>query len=324
MSRNRNYSFTLNNYSNEEYEFIKNIECNYMVVGKETGENETPHLQGYINFKNAKSFKAVKKLMPRAHIEISMGTAKDNLNYCSKQDKEPFIKGEMPIQGRRVDLEEITADILKGNTNVESLLIERPTLIHQYGRTLDRVEDLKLRGKHRNFMTEGIWIWGETGTGKSTYAFEGFTPETHYLWNNDRGWWDGYRQQETVILNDFRGEIPYNALLQMIDKFPFSVNRRNREPMPFLSKKVIITSSLPPERIYHNRMDEDNIEQLLRRVKVIETRKGLSITPIFENCTEVPGGVILAPPGTRTLGDLGLPAVRDSDLITDSDDSIHE
>ena len=144
-------------------------------------------------------------------------------------------------------------------------------LFHMYGRTLTKLEDLRMRKLFRNFMTQGVWIWGPTGTNKSRMAFEGFTPETHYNLVNDRGWWDGYCQQETVIINDFRGWIPYDELLQLVDRYPYSVRRRGREPMPFLSKKVIITSALPPSKVYCNRNEGDSIEQLLRRFDVIST-----------------------------------------------------
>lgn len=40
-------------------------------------------------------------------------------------------------------------------------------MYHQYGRTLNAVEDITLRQKYRKWMTEGIWIYGKTGVGKS-------------------------------------------------------------------------------------------------------------------------------------------------------------
>ena len=76
--------------------------------------------------------------------------------------------------------------------------------------------------------------------------------------------------QDTVILNDFRGNLKYEELLQLVDKWPKSVKRRNRQPMPFVSKHIIITSSLPPEQVYVQRNEKDSLDQLLRRITVIE------------------------------------------------------
>ena len=72
MERARNYCFTLNNYSDKERTSVAATECKYLVFGKKVSESETPHLQGFISFKNAKSFKAVKKILPRAHIETAI------------------------------------------------------------------------------------------------------------------------------------------------------------------------------------------------------------------------------------------------------------
>ena len=134
---------------------------------------------------------------------------------------------------------------------------------------MHKLEDLRLRQSHRTEMTKGIWLYGPTGTGKSHQAFEGFSEETHYVVPlADKGWWDGYEQQETVIFNDFRGEVPYAMMLNLVDKWPMHVPRRCREPIPFTSKRVIVTSSQAPHEVYHRRAEEDSIEQLLRRFEV--------------------------------------------------------
>ena len=74
MNRSRGWCFTLNNYSVEEEETIRNAPCAYMLFGRERGDEGTPHLQGYVHFKNEKSLKQLKALMPRAHVEARKGT----------------------------------------------------------------------------------------------------------------------------------------------------------------------------------------------------------------------------------------------------------
>jgi len=140
-----------------------------------------------------------------------------------------------------------------------------------YGRTLSKIEDICMRKRYRTEMTTCTWYHGKTGVGKSHKAFEGFTPDTHYVWKtNDNGWQDGYQQQEIVIINDFRGEIKYNDMLNLIDKWAYTIPRRGREPMPFTSKHVIVTSSLPPDQVFTRRLEEDSLEQLIRRIDVVE------------------------------------------------------
>lgn len=301
--RFRNWCFTYNNYpinlgiKNMTEEACKAFfgAFKYLVIGFETGENGTPHWQGYIDFTNARTLGGLKRIDKNIHWEPRKGTWDQAVEYCMK-DGEYVEYGTPNEQGKRTDLVTIKDEILNG-LRVDTITIENPVTYHQYGRTLNRIEDIAMRRKFRTEMTEGLWFWGRTGVGKSHIAFEGYTPETHYLYPNDNGWWDGYTQQETVIMNDFRGDIPYNELLQLIDKWPMHVRRRNREPMPFTSKKIIITSSIPPEEVYVKRNGRDLIAQLLRRLVVVEVHGTLE-------GTEVPGGVILDPPGTNLDLDL--------------------
>jgi len=272
VKKTRSYCFTLNNFTKDEHVMLVETfsnECSYWVVGEEKGEQGTPHLQGYIYMINAKTITTLKKWNSRVHWEAARGSPLEASTYCKKDGK--FVEfGKLPEQGLRTDLKAINDSILAGTT-VDSICLSNPAAFHQYGRTFQKTEDLRMRKLFRNFTTTGTWYHGPTGTGKSHKAFEGYSPDTHYLYPNDGGWWDGYVQQETVIFNDFRADIPYAFLLQLIDKWPVSVKRRGREPLPFMSKHVIITSSLTPEKCYHGVLDrDDNIDQLLRRMNIIE------------------------------------------------------
>lgn len=87
-TRSRRYVFTLNNWTEEELSHcISKFQPFKYCIGEEIGEEKTPHLQGYIDFKNQKDFSVVKALIPRAHIEKAKGSAKQNFAYCSKDGK---------------------------------------------------------------------------------------------------------------------------------------------------------------------------------------------------------------------------------------------
>ena len=51
----------------------------------EQGEQETLHLQGFVQFKNAISFQSLKKILPRAHIE-KCNNIDASISYCQKID----------------------------------------------------------------------------------------------------------------------------------------------------------------------------------------------------------------------------------------------
>lgn len=223
--------------------------------------------------RNIKSFNWLAKHInadTRPWVKDAKGSELEIESYSTKDDP-GYAVGDKPTQGMRSDLNLIKDAILKGKT-VDEITIESPNIFHQYGRTLSKIEDIALRKKFRTEMTTCTWIHGSTGVGKSHEVFQDYHPDTHYLYPRDNGWWDGYKGQETVIINEFRGEIQYSELLDLIDKWPKTVRRRGREPVPFLAKHIWITSSLPPEEVYFNLAEKDSLEQLKRRCNVVHKK----------------------------------------------------
>lgn len=249
------------------------------------------HWQGYVYLENQKTMSALHKYMLKHHnyhignLEICNGDADENMIYCGKQDYNKNGKfkpanpeyeefGKAPQQGERVDLIKIGQSIKEGKT-VDQIAVENPYIYHQYGRTLNKLESIELKKKYRNWQTVGIWYYGKTGVGKSHAAFENFNPNTHYVLNQeDGGFWQGYTGQETVIINEFRGEIKFSLLLQLVDKWPYNVKVKGNDSYPLLAKTIIVTSCKHPKDIYYNCLDdEENINQLMRRFTITELKE---------------------------------------------------
>lgn len=85
--RHRKFCWTLNNYTESDWDTMaqrfEDLGAEY-IYGKEVGENGTPHLQGYAEFKNPREFSVLKALCNRAHWEVAKGNTKQNIDYCSK------------------------------------------------------------------------------------------------------------------------------------------------------------------------------------------------------------------------------------------------
>lgn len=304
--RSREWCFTINNYTESDIAQIKALRHGSGVVSyiEECPKTGTPHLQCYVHMRDQIGLPGMKKLLPRAHLEprLPHSTPQHAWKYCMKgtqkteewrkeawngpswglEAKPCYTEGTWPQPGKRSDLAEVFAQVTGGKRSADQIAEEDPALFHQYGRTLTKLEDIALRRRYRTEMTTCDWLSGPTSVGKSHRAFEGFHPDTHYVWklNEPKGWQDGYTGQQTVIMNDFRGEIRYNELLQLIDKWPHTVPRRGREPAPFLAKHIIITSSQTPEQVYNVRAVEDSLKQLLRRIKHVEMGdSGVAVLP---------------------------------------------
>lgn len=101
--KSRAWSITWNNYSKEQLEWLftycEKI-CEKYTYQEEIGKEGTPHIQGALYYKNARSFKAVKDDFPVAiHIEAAKNW-KALVNYCKKQDTKNGITVSSEVKPR--------------------------------------------------------------------------------------------------------------------------------------------------------------------------------------------------------------------------------
>lgn len=239
-----------------------------------------PHIDGYYEYPAIRTWRCENKKFLKffdkgyGDLASARGTAGENEDYSEKEIVEnKFERFGEPSRGQgfRTDLATISKDIMAGNTIPEYYAVHEPQIYHQYGRTLTTIHDCYMRSKYRTEMTKGTWYWGPTGVGKSHRALSNYSPVTHYLWKNDRGWQDGYQGQSTVIINELRpsNALPYDEILNLTDKWPHTLSRRGREPIPFVSKHVIVTSRYPPEEVWPVEA-AGGLEEFYRRFEVIE------------------------------------------------------
>lgn len=111
-------------------------------------------------------------------------------------------------------------------------------------------------------------FWGATGSGKSHRMFEeayadGITP---YVKSSTTKWWDGYRGEERVIVDEFRGQISIEHLLKWFDQYPCFVEEKGGQ-LALKAKTMWICSNLPPEQWYPA-MDPETFAALRRRLTV--------------------------------------------------------
>jgi len=251
----------------------------YLLWGVETcPDTGRTHLQGYLETLKKMTWTAVKAKftglgLPALHLEKSMGTQEENILYCSKEGE--WVEFGTPIaQGQRGDLTALASEVFSGTASVADVLEDQPHAFHVYGRTLVAIEDLRL-----SRMTRGpwappsvTWLWGPTGTGKSRLAWESAAASGEPLYHHtsmDKGWWDLYVGQKIVLFDDFRGQIPFNELLRLLDGYPVNVPRRGRAPVPFMAREIWITSSKEPKDVYSSESVRENIDQLLRRITTL-------------------------------------------------------
>jgi len=271
VQRSRSVCFTLNNYTEEEVgqvkSYLQSDDVKFGGFGKETGEEGTPHLQGFICFKNPKTYSALKNIpgFSRMHFESMKGTVDQNITYCSKQgDYEEY--GVKPQQGKRSDLDEVVA-LVESGKRVRDVALECPIQFVKFHKGIERL--IGLQAPVRHWKTEVYWFWGSTGTGKSKRAYEMAEQSSYYVKDPTNKWWCGYEQQDVVIIDDYRRDFcTFASLLRLMDRYPMTVEWKGTTTQ-FASKVLIITTPKNPTQTWEGRTEEE-IGQLTRRIDHIE------------------------------------------------------
>lgn len=110
-------------------------------------------------------------------------------------------------------------------------------------------------------------FWGDSGTGKTRRAWEEAGLHAYPKGATTR-FWDGYRNHEHVVLDEFRGDVALSLLLQWLDRYPLIVECKGSSVVANYSK-IWITSNLHPRDWYPN-ADAEGLAGLLRRIGNLE------------------------------------------------------
>jgi len=271
------FCFTLNNYVEEEdVPRLTNLfqeKAKYWIIGRETSQSGTPHLQGYASYKRRCTFDAIRdQLGSRAHIERSRGTARQNRDYCSKGGD--FIEGGSINEGNarpsRDELaESFMASVRSGNKGVVEFANSFPGTFIFSGSVMLR-NTLSLYPPVVRPSISVRWYYGPPGSGKSKRAHEEL-PEA-YIKEPRTKWWNGYLMETDVIIDDFGPNgIDINHLLRWFDYYKCLVETKGGM-VALYATKFVITSNFHPNDVYVDKegVPHRQIDALLRRIVLEE------------------------------------------------------
>lgn len=199
-ARSRAFVFTWNNYPEDHREILRAVDSRYVLFGREicpgTG---TPHLQGYVYFKHAKTARAAQGLLVGCHVERAKGSFTQNYDYCTKSG-DFDTHGEPPLDDRERGLAEKERYVLAWNLakigDIES--IDADIRVRLYP-TLRRIEKDFMPPVANLASVCGIWIYGESGSGKTRSVLGAFP---HAFIKPRSQWWCGYQNEPVVLCDD--------------------------------------------------------------------------------------------------------------------------
>jgi len=268
--RARAFVFTFNNYGVLDEEAVQQIDCQYLVYGREVGaENGTRHLQGYLYFKNPRYVKAIGAMF-KWHVEPAKSDSKCNYEYCTKSG-DFYEKGERPkttkeaseigAAAEKARWGQVIKDAKEGK--LEETDPKTYFLHHRTAKAL-RTEFMQSLPVSALDTTTGVFYIGPSGCGKSRTARE--ENPGAYIKNCNK-WWDGYVDQEAVIMDDLDPPLA-KALSHHIkiwlDHYPFTAEIKGGS-LFIRPKRIIITSQYPLEKLFE---DEEALAAVKRRSKL--------------------------------------------------------
>lgn len=267
---------------NAEYAFIfHNRDINA------DGTPKTPHWHINIRLKDARDFKTFAnyfgvtennvnkiKSYARSLQYLIHKNAPDKYQYDLSEVTANFdilaINAKLTNKQRK---EQIINDIESGNIKMYNLFNHITAIeYNQYKNAINNAfEFLQKKALLTNKQITVIYLWGATGTGKTTYAqnYAIQQGKAYYKSSSSNDPLQDYLGQEVLILDDLRGDsFTFSDFLKVIDPYNNQSSIKSRyHNKVFLGDTIIITSSQPPSALYINK--QDCITQLYRRFSLM-------------------------------------------------------
>jgi len=267
MKRGRRFCFTSHKIE-ELYDFSCYENVTYAIYQLELSPTTNKeHYQGYIEVNNPCTNIDISEryLDGVAHVEYCNGDQESNIKYCSKEETRldgPWVYGIPKHQGKRMDLNKVV-NFIKEKKTIKQIAEECPLETLKYSKHINELK--KIYQEDRTELTKCIWIYGPTGCGKTKYIKEKY-PNSYWK-SNGYKWWDGYEQQDTIIIDDADStEYPIMFWLHAINHNPWMPETKGSH-VKFNSKLIVVTSNEDPTKMYLS--TDSHYEAFLRRIEII-------------------------------------------------------
>jgi len=263
------------------------------VFQKETGEEGTEHFQGYMETNKRMYTSGVHAMLAPHKMSLlhAKGTKIQNHKYCTKEESRTdgpyYVKSEASDygrkngnQGKRTDLDEFAALVITEGGITAKVIAEQPGYVMAYGKHANtlvqtlayqkaeedemaywkeqyrrRLAGEETQGQRQRHLT---LYFGPTAVGKTSQVKErvwGEMGKNLYEKMANMKWWDNYRGQEHVLVDEFTGN-------NNIDQFKYESNVGMVQVEPkgtmsmFSATHIYYTTNRHPSQWWKRNTDE--------------------------------------------------------------------
>lgn len=238
-------------------------DCVYLKGQKEIGANGFEHWQFLAVFSKQVTLNQAKGHFHNSiHLELSRSDAANE--YVWKEDTRvagsQFELGELPkSRARKADWDAVFEQAKSGEFD----RIPKDILIRNYS-AIKRIRVDHMQPPGRSDIVVHVY-WGKSGIGKTRRAWhEAGDPSEVYIKNPNTKWWDGYRGQKKVIIDEFTGRIDWSYLAVWFDRYPCNVEVKGFS-VPLEATEFWVTSNLSPNLWYPD-LTSEQLTALQRRI----------------------------------------------------------
>jgi len=174
--------------------------------------------------------------------------------------------------------------ILKHGKSPQSLVDLEPAYFMDLPNIVRALDTYRmLSTKRRNHAMEILIFLGEPGTGKSRQVMENW-PDAYWL-DHPGKWWPNYKNEETVVIDEFTGWLTYEYILRLCDRYPMTVEDKGKH-YQFTSKRIVFTSNVSPDNWWVRPMMTNGLPDTVAFVRrVSKIYEGEYTTPKWINPT---------------------------------------
>ena len=236
---------------------LKSLVYGAMVDEKGVKE-ETPHTHIFIACTSAVRFSTLQKLFDsKANLQRAYGSSAENRIYLLKQGKwAETEKAETTIEGSFEEWGEMPAERL-GRISIESMILERiqdgatnAEILLAFPHYLRGMRDVEYvrqtlraqeyRDKWREL--ENVYIWGNTGVGKTRSIMDKYGYPNVYAVNNYKHPFDGYAGENVMLFDEFNSQFRMQDMNNYLDGYPLTLPARYSNKQACYDKTFIISN----------------------------------------------------------------------------------
>lgn len=267
--QSHNWCLTWNNPPHDAFEILAALYdpevFSYIVAGWEIAPSTgTEHLQMFIQFVVKKRLQSVRRMFPGTFAAPMNTTAINAAVYC-KKDQQYCEFGTL--------ISNTTTNACKFQQFIDQARdgkldeMDPSMLVRHYSTAKKLQSEIPDSEIVTLDIAAGIWVHGSPGCGKTTTVTNLYKVPTEAFGKTRSKWWDGYRGQDVVIIDELPPKIDDDLLLNLKiwgDRHIFSAEIKGSS-IQVRPSLIIVTSNWTIEQSLAHHSDDTHVKAMKKR-----------------------------------------------------------